>query len=109
MSDIINTQNPNSLEHLQDAFRKAHFLDHAFPVLNVDTESRAHSLELSMIAYGLGKDSIDLARREGLIQSVGDYSDYLEGGVKELQFDDQFKLNITQRIQEARRFRATHN
>jgi len=92
----------NHNPELTEAFRRVHFLDHAFPVHEIADLSRVQSFELSVIASGIDSAKITDSRVEGLMQSVDDYNDYLDGGVQALAFDESFISHITERIHQAR-------
>ena len=100
---------------LVEAFRRIHFLDHAFPA-PVDAEdaedaglSRAQGFELIVVAAGVSPDVSARHRHEGLMLSIDDYNAYLEGGVKALTFDQSFIAHVAERIHQARLMRAPDN
>ncbi len=102
----------NSLNHqpnLTEAFRRVHFLDHVFPVLFDDVLNRAQTFELSVIASGVDGSVVEKDRIEGLMQSIDDYNDYLDGGVLVLTFDESFITHVSERIHQARLMAAQTN
>lgn len=94
---------------LVEAFRRVHFLDHVFPVFDPEAPSRTQSFELSVVASGLEQAEISACRQEGLLRSIDDYNDYLEGGVKSLSFDDSFMSHLAERIHQACLMAAPNN
>ena len=97
-SSETNTPKNNGL---QEAFRRAHFLDHILPVIDLEAPTRAEDLEMAMVASAVDKDDIRDARREGMLQSIDDFNLYLDGGVNALVFDEQFNQHVVERLFQA--------